>query len=132
MTNTLPKITSFNPIVLPDRRRVTLDMVVENLPTMFSNVAFTMPELGSTPPPKVEPGAPSPYPNIVLSILNSQRQEVASMLIVEHKEPHTALTLHLRVPNQNEQYTARAEMTYQNDTLDVVEVPFMLEQADHE
>lgn len=132
MTEKLPRITSFKPIVLPDNRRVMLDMVVEDLPTIFANIAFTMPDLAgnSLPkPPKMDPDAPNPYPNIELSILNSQRQQVATLFIVEHKEKHTSLTLHLSAPNVNEQYIARAEMSYQDKTVDVAEVSFTLNQA---
>ncbi len=130
MTEKLPRIATFRPVVLPDRRRVTMEMVVDNLPTVFANVSFSFPDMSPSPPEKPDPDAPSPYPDVVLSILNSQRREVASLLIVEHKEPHTSLTLHLRAPNDSEQYIARAEMTYQNNTLDVVEVPFTLQQAE--
>jgi len=128
-----PKISSLNPVVLPGNRRVMMEMIVQNLPTTFSNVAFTMPDMaGSRPPrpPKPDPDAPSPYPNIELSILNSQRQQVATLFIVEHKETETSLTLHLRTASPEEQYTARAEMTYQDQTLDVVEIPFRLNQAE--
>lgn len=125
-----PKIASLKPIVYPDKRRVMLEMVVEHLPTIFSNVAFTMPDMPAQPPPKPEANAPSPYPNLELSILNSQGHEVAALFIVEHKEELTALTLHLRAPDADEQYTARATMTYQNQVLDVVETPFTLNQAD--
>ncbi|MEM7346841.1 MAG: hypothetical protein AAF485_21590 [Chloroflexota bacterium] len=125
-----PKITTLNPIVLPDNRRITLEMVVDDLPTTFSNLMLTMPdELDGPPtmPAKPDPDAPSPYPNITLSILNSQRQLVASLYIVEHKERFTSLTLHLRTtPDPEEQYTARAEMVHQEETLDIVEIPFTL------
>ncbi len=130
MTDQHPKISQLNPVVMPDKRRVMLEMTVDNLPTIFSNVAFTMPDMLDQPPagpPKPDPDAPSPYPDIVLSILNSKGQEVASMLIVEHKEQYTSLTLHLRPPDSTEQYTARAEMTYQGNALDTVDVPFSLE-----
>lgn len=113
---------------MPDNRRVSLEMTVENLPTTFSNIML-MPDLldeAPSSPPKLDRNAPSPYPNIELSILNSQRQPIAALYIVEHKERETALTLHLRAPDTAEQYTARAEMTYNDETLDVVEVPFTL------
>jgi hypothetical protein len=134
VTEKLPKITSLEPVVLPDKRRVRFDLVVDNLPTLFSNVAFTMPGLPANPPTNpARPAAnntPSPYPNIELSILDSQRRQVATTFIVEHKEKHTSLTLHLRRPDLDEQYIARAEMTYQDKMIDVIEVPFTLEQAD--
>jgi hypothetical protein len=107
-------------------------MVVEDLPTVFSNIAFMMPDLETPParPQPQDPQAPSPYPHIELSILNSQRQVVADLYIVEHKERYTTLTLHLRQPNPEEDYTARAEMTHDGQTLQVVEVPFKLHQDD--
>ena len=130
MIQNKPTIASLQPIVLADNRRVTLEMVVENLPTLFANVAFDMPDMFDAPPvrpPKPAAGAPSPYPNVELSILNSRRQQVASLFIVEHKERVTTLTLHLRrEPEAPEPYTARAEMTYQDEIIDVVEIPFTL------
>jgi len=110
-------------------------MTVEDLPNTFSNVALMMPDLAGNrppqPPPKPDPDAPSPYPNIQLSVLNSRHQQVATLFIIEHKEAFTSLTLHLRTaPTVDEQYIAKAEMTYQDETIDVVEVSFKLNQAD--
>jgi hypothetical protein len=127
-----PTITSLRPVVLDDKRRVTIEMVVENLPTTFSNVMFTMPDLSETrpeAPPKPEPNAASPYPDVELSILNSQRQLVTDLYIVEHKENRSSLTLHIPSPDIHEQYIARAEMTYNDETLDVIEVPFTLNKG---
>lgn len=117
---------------MEDNRRVMVELVVEDLPNLFSNVALMMPDLAERParPPKPDPQAPSPYPHVELSILNSQRQELASLYIVEHKEQFTSLTLHLRQPDPQEAYIARAEMTYADKTLQVVEVPFKLNQGD--
>lgn len=118
--------------MLADNRRVTLEMLVENLPPLFSNVMFAMPDLSDnqpTGPPKLDPDAPSPYPNIELSILNSRRQQITSLFIVEHREEQASLTLHIPTPDVQEQYTARAEMTHNDETLDVVEVPFTLNQV---
>lgn len=106
-----------------------MELVVEDLPSLFANVTFTMPDtLGGSPakPSKSADDSPSPYPNLELSILNSRRQQVASLFIVEHKERATSLTLHLRQPELSEQYTARAEMTYLDEIIDVVETPFTL------
>lgn len=132
MTAEKPRIASLKPIVLADNRRVTLEMVVEDLPAVFANLAFTMPDVSDsspTRPPKPAADAPSPYPNIELSILNSRRQQIASLFIVEHKEKFTALTLHLPAPDPQERYTARAEMTYQDEIIDVVEISFSLNSA---
>jgi hypothetical protein len=132
-----PKITSLQPMVLADNRRVTFEMVVDNLPDMSPHVFFTMPDMSGMPdmsntpptPPKSDPDT-SPYPDIELSILDNQRQPVANLFIVEHKERRTSLTLHLPAPDSQEQYTARAEITHQEQTLDVVEVPFRLNLMD--
>ena len=133
MTEKKPAIASLQTVVLADNRRVTLEMVVENLPTTFANVAFSMPDMLDPPavrPPKPATDAPSPYPNVELSILNSHRQQVASLFIVEHKEKFTSLTLHLSSPDVQEQYTARAEMTYMDEIIDVMETPFTLHQTE--
>ncbi|MFN8453133.1 MAG: hypothetical protein U0401_00425 [Anaerolineae bacterium] len=127
-----PRIASLNPVVLEDNRRVTLELVVEDLPTTAAHIAFIMPDMLDAPPArpaKPEANAPSPYPNLELSILNSRRQQIATLFIVEHKEPFTALTLHLRSPDPQEPYTARAEMTYQNEMIDELETPFALHQV---
>jgi hypothetical protein len=128
MTQNKPRIASLKPVVLEDHRRVTLEMVVQDLPSTISNIMF-MPDLSDAPPtrpPRPDPGAVSPYPNVELSILNSQRQQIASLFIVEHKEMHIALTLHLSSPDSQEQYIARAEMIFNDEIIDVVEVPFAL------
>lgn len=132
MTDKQPKINSLKPVVLADNRRVILEMVVEGLANPASNNMLLMPDLPGEPvagPPKPDPNAPRPYPNVELSILNSRRQQVASLFIVEHKESHTDLTLHLSQPEPQEQYTARAEMTYNEEIIDVVETPFRLNQV---
>ena len=133
MTSKKPTIASLKPVVLADNRRVTLEMVVDNLPTIFANIAFTMPDMLDSPPtrpPKPAADTPSPYPNVELSLLNSRRQQIASLFIVEHKEKFTSLTLHLTAPDVQEQYIARAEMTYQDEIIDVAETPFSLHQAE--
>jgi hypothetical protein len=124
-------ITLLQPVVLPDNRRVRMEMVVENLPgDSFANVNLFMPDVSGGAAARPDPHAPSLYPNVELSILDSQRREVTSLFIVEHKERQTALTMHLPAPDPEEQYTARAEMTYQDETLQVVEVPLRLNPVD--
>jgi hypothetical protein len=141
MTDNPPKITTLQPVVLPDRRRITMQMVVDNLPASGAggscgvNFESTM-----TPAPNIQlfpdnteltdATADVTYPDIELSIVDSSRREVASLLIIEHREPVTSLTLHLRSPQPQEQYTACARMTLNNETLEVVEVPFSLGQAE--
>jgi len=119
---------------MADNRRVMMEMVVDNLPNAGTGAI----NFFDTPPPtpanpEAEPSPPaksqSDYPDVELSILNSVQQEVASLMIIEHKETHTSLTLHLRGVDINQQYTARAEMTLNNQRLDLVEIPFTLNQA---
>lgn len=121
-----PKISRLQPTVLPDNRRITFEIEVAGLPTTFSNVML-MPDI--LPPQKPNPAAASPYPDIELSILNSRRQQIVSMIVVEHNETRTSLTLHLPAADPQEQYIARAEMSYQDEIIDVVEVPFSLHQT---
>ncbi len=107
--------------------------MVDNLPSTFANITLSMPDMPETAPPKPpkpDLDSPSPYPNVELAIMNSQQQIVATLFIVEHREPFTSLTMHLRAPDASEQYTAQAKITHQDKVLDVVEVPFTLNQAD--
>jgi hypothetical protein len=126
MPDPTPKIITFQPVVLPDNHRVTLELEVSNLPGSMFNIMF-MPDLADAPPgpPADQPGS---YPDVELSILDSRRRQVAALLIVEHREPRTALTLHLRAPNPQEQYIARVEMTLNNEAIDTVEASFTLHQ----
>jgi hypothetical protein len=129
-----PTIASLQPVVLPDNRRVTMELVVENLPDTFANIMF-MPDKFDQPldkPTRPDPNTPSPYPNLELSILDGHRQQIATLFIVEHKEQHLSQTMHLREPDAQEQYIARAEMIYQDEIIDVIETPFGLYQADNE
>jgi hypothetical protein len=127
MTDTKPQIASLQPTVLPDNRRITFEIVVTNLPPMI-NAFFTMPDTDDATSPSTDPDSdkPSPYPNVELSVLNSRRQQIASLFIVEHKEEQVALTLHIPDSDPHAQYIARAEMVYQDETIDVIETPFTL------
>lgn len=137
------KISLLQPAVLPDNRRITLEMTVEGLPNPFngdfaacginraSNVSF-FPDMSAETDGRPSPPSPDEagqYPNIELSILNSRRQQVVNLFIIEHKEQNTALTLHLPTPDPQEQYTARAEMSFGDEIIDVVETPFTLNQV---
>jgi len=137
------KISVLQPKVLPDNRRITLEMTVEGLPNPFdgdfaacginrtSNVSF-FPDMSTEtdePPTPPRPDESSQYPNIELSILNSRRQQVVNLFIIEHKEQNTALTLHLPTPDPQEQYTARAELSFDDETIDILETPFILNQV---
>ena len=76
-----------------------------------------------------EPGddrPPSPYPDVTLSILDQGTNEMASTYIVEHKEPELDFTLHMRFPEPGATYTARAELTMNDEVIQTVQVPFQL------
>ncbi|MCB0210289.1 MAG: hypothetical protein KDJ52_13210 [Anaerolineae bacterium] len=131
MTTKHPNIALLNPIVFSDKRRVLLELAVENLPTRSANVTLDIPGESKPDSSASEPtSAPSSYPNIELAIIDSRGKTAATAFIVEHHEPLVHLTLHLRQPDLAEQYVARAEMSYQENVLQVVEVPFTLAEAE--
>ena len=68
----------------------------------------------------------SPYPDVTLSILDQGRNEMASTYIVEHKEPELDFTLHMRSHEPGATYTARAELTMNDEVIQTVQVPFQL------
>ena len=70
--------------------------------------------------------SPSPYPDVTLSILDQSGNEIATTYIVEHKEPELGFTLHLRDPDPGATYTARAELTLNDEATQTVQVPFVL------
>jgi hypothetical protein len=139
MSDSAPQITTLKPVVLPDNHRVIMQMVVENLPESDTGSACAV---NSNSPPYspsniqlfadttdlTSPDGSNKisYPDVELSIFDSKRREVASLLIIEHREPVTDLTLHLRSPKPEEQYTASAKITLDNEVIEVVEVPFTL------
>ena len=45
MADKRPTIARLNPVVLGDKRRVSMEMTIDNLPTTFSNVMLTMPDM---------------------------------------------------------------------------------------
>jgi len=69
---------------------------------------------------------PSPFPDVALSILDRHGTEVSGTFVIEHKEPDSDFTLHLRTVEPGAPYVARAEMTLNDEVIQVVEVPFEL------
>ena len=69
---------------------------------------------------------PSPYPDVALSILDQDGNEVAGTFIVEHKEPNLDFTLHLRAYEPGATYIAQAEMSLNDELVQIVQVPFEL------
>lgn len=148
------RIESLTPQPFPDLRRVSLILRVSGLPAYGagSNVInfLDMPQpeeedqegkpagwpatpdvdLLAEPLPANEPPAghrpPSSFPNLTLSILDQQGNEIASTYVVEHKEPELDFTLHLRTFEPGDTYIACAEMTMNNEVIQVVQVPFEL------
>ncbi|RME77206.1 MAG: hypothetical protein D6784_04105 [Chloroflexi bacterium] len=133
MTAQKYRILSLKPIVLDDNRRTLLELAVDGLPQTGgggfcginggdSAAVMFFPE----PETAVSPPANEDYPDVELSILNSQREPVASMFIVQHREAVISMTLHIPRPNPDEQYIARAELIQADEIIDVVEAPFSL------
>lgn len=128
MTITQPAIAAMKATLLRDNRRVVIDLTVSGLPSQ-SNVMLLMPDAPSTsprPPEKPDPNAPSPYPNVELSLVDEEGRKVTDLYIVEHQEETVSLTLHIPRPRPGRPYTARAELTHEGQIIDVAEVPFVL------
>lgn len=68
----------------------------------------------------------SPYPDISLSILDPDGNQIASTYIVEHKEPELDFTLHLHAAEPGAIYIACAVMTMNDEIIQSVQVPFEL------
>jgi hypothetical protein len=69
----------------------------------------------------------STYPNLELSLLDPAGKTVATMFIIEAREPYQSLTLHLRQPPQaGEQYCLQIELSRDGEVLDTREVDFAL------
>lgn len=67
---------------------------------------------------------PSPYPDLVLSVLDQHGREMATTYIVEHKEPELEFTLHLPAAEPGATYVAQAKMSWNDEVIQTVQVPF--------
>ena len=74
----------------------------------------------------------SPYPNVELSILDPDGNQVAQLFIVEHKEAQVSMTMHLRQPRVGEVYTAKADMIHARTLLQTLTTPFELQSQNSE
>jgi len=154
MTATPPKLVLLEPVAL-DSRRVMLTLKTTgfppraNIPACMVNFANSTPgtsvnfELNAPPPPTSEPPvkAPqsngktqddppeeeSPYPNVELSLLDADNNEVTQAMIIEHQEEDVSFTLHIPNPQMGQAYTARASMFYDQKLLQSLNTPFLLE-----
>jgi hypothetical protein len=125
-------MTTLEPVVL------TYNRISLKLDTVFpqkSNVALLDFNPNPSPSSTKEAEAPldldeairtSPYPNIEMSILDEGNQEVASVVVVEHRDPNLSLTLHIRHPQPGKRYTARAYLIYQQELIQTLTAPFTL------
>lgn len=84
-------------------------------------------DVGDTELPSGQDRPSSPYPDMTLSILDPYGNQVVTTYIVEHKEPELEFTLHLPAVEPGAAYLARAEMTKNDEIVQVVQVPFELE-----
>jgi hypothetical protein len=145
-------IESLTPQPVWDGRRVTLILRVSGLPAYGPGSHFLnfmdMPndEAETAEPGAADPGAeiapspssaaseesqpasqerpPSPYPDVTLGILDLDGNSIATTYIVEHKEPELEFTLHVPAMEPGATYVARAEMTMNDEIIQVAEVPF--------
>jgi hypothetical protein len=145
-------IESFIPQPMWDGRRVALTLHVSGLPAYGPGSHFLnfidMPndeaeteqpgaadrraEVVPSPPsaaseeskPASQERPPSPYPDVTLGILDPDGNLIATTYIVEHKEPDLEFTLHVPAIEPGTTYVARAEMTMNDEIIQVAEVPF--------
>jgi hypothetical protein len=76
---------------------------------------------------RIQIGPFSTYPNLTLSLLDPDGATVATLFIVEAREPYQSLTLHLRQPPRpGEQYRLDIELSRDTHTLDARLIPFSL------
>lgn len=139
MTNSVPQFVSLTPVVL-NPERVSLYLKTTNFPGK-SNVSLDF-DLGDGVAQQnlanqelEDPEAMlrnSPYPNVELSILDDEHNEVAQVIIVEHKEENISLTLHIRHPQPDKTYIARADMIHNQQLIQTLTVPFKLQPSDTE
>ena len=113
--NVMPTITTLTAQLLDDRQRIDLYLELTDLPTMLPNVTLTLPDPPSATSPVDGLPPPSPYPDLMLSVLNPTQREVASTVIVSCNEAKVGLTLHLREIAEVGTHTVRVSL-YQQDT----------------
>ncbi len=93
-------------------------------PTPAAPNVELFPQDPARPAPAQGDQAPSPYPDVDLSIYDQHGNEVAATFIVEHKEPDLDFTLHLRSVDSGGTYTIRATLTDGGQVTQIVEAPF--------
>lgn len=139
MTNSVPQFVSLTPVVLSPER-VSLYLKTTNFPGK-SNVSLdfdlgdTVPQQNLTDQELEDPEAilrNSPYPNVELSILDDEHNEVAQVIVVAHKEENISLTLHIRHPQPGKTYIARADMIHNQQLIQTLTIPFKLQPSDTE
>jgi hypothetical protein len=141
------RIESFIPQPEWDGRRVALILRVSGLPaygpgshflnfidmpndeTETEEAAARRAEVAPSPPseesqPASQERPPSSYPDVTLGILDPDGNSIATTYIVEHKEPDLEFTLHVPAMEPGTTYVARAEMTMNDEIIQVAEVPF--------
>lgn len=133
MTNAMPQFVSLKPIII-SHNRVTLNLETTNFPSTANvrlDLTLDSDPLSSPPENHAVPGGEetvrhTPYPNVELSILDDEQNSVAQLLVVEHKEEFISMTMHIRRPNPNKTYIARADMIHDNRLIQTLTTPFDL------
>jgi len=129
---------------LPPRSNIPACMVNFAAPAAKPNATPAAPldfEIGApTSPPPPLPKAPqtngdagddpfedTPYPNVELSLLDADDNEIAQAIIIDHQEEEISFTLHIRNPQLGHTYIARADMIHHRELLQTLDAPFVLE-----
>jgi hypothetical protein len=69
----------------------------------------------------------SAYPNLGLTVLDSEGKTVATMFVIEAREPYQSLTLHLRQPPRvGDRYRLDIELSRDGEVLDTRQLDFAL------
>jgi hypothetical protein len=129
------RIEALIPRPMPDGRQVLVTLRTSGLPPYGLGMATPAPtpaapnvelflEDPTRPTPAKDDQAPSPYPDVDLSIYDRHGNEVAATFIVEHKEPDLDFTLHLRSVEPGGTYTVRATLTAGGQVTQTIEAPF--------
>lgn len=124
MPETALKFVSLSPTVL-DYNRVVLTLRTDGFASV-PNVVFNFDSPAEAPNPSGSVPSGASYPNVDLTLVDEHGQIVSQITIIEHRQAELSLTLHLRRPQPDHPYTARAEMKDGETVLHTLGVSFIL------
>ena len=116
-----------DPIEIYRRSLASLPTPVEALPPVIERAeAWPYPELARVWV-RLETSPFAAHPNLTLTLADPDGALVASMLLVEIRDPYQSVTLHLRQPPRpGERYTLEAELIRDETVLDTRTLAFDL------